>query len=135
VNVSEERKLEADKIQMDYFKQMGTFSLAGAVLIVTLFGAFGRQGGPNTLLIASTVGSVLMFSASLCACAGGLYAIAEDWGMRGPWGGVMRFSRPELRGAFINSLRLGVGIAFFTGAVGFFIAAVGIIAAISGTAH
>jgi hypothetical protein len=34
--VPEERKLEADKLQMEYFKQIGTFSLAGAVAIANL---------------------------------------------------------------------------------------------------
>jgi hypothetical protein len=128
VTDQEERKLEADRIQMEFFKQIGTFSLAGAVLVVTLFGAFGSQNGPNFLLIAASVGSVFQFSASLCACAIGLWSVAEDWGMRSPWSDVVRFSRPRRQGAFINTLRFTAGVTFIAGAVGFFVAAVGIIA-------
>jgi hypothetical protein len=108
---------EADKITMDFFKQVGTYSLAGAVLLATLFSAFGE---PNNLLVTAVVGGVLLFSVSLCLCVGGMLAVAEKWG---PSEGARIM---PTRDKTITLLRFTAAQTFLGGAVSFFIAIVGL---------
>lgn len=123
-------KQEADKFQMEFFKQMGTFSLAGTVLMAALYGAFAERA--TFLVSLAAAGTLLSFTVSLVAAVLGMYVLAQEWGAK-------KVAAPFYLRVYtdadkaVDQLRAWATYAFLNGTVGFFLVVVGITVAFRGT--
>ncbi len=126
---SGERSLEGSKVQTEYFKQIGTYALAGAVLVATLYGAF-RVDHLNAFLATALIGTVAFFSVTLVASILGIYTVAELWGNGDGVGNVFLITRRSTPEGLVVWMRVVTVGSFIGGAIGFCFALVGIVVAI-----
>lgn len=99
---------------MDYFKQMGTYALAGSVLTVALYGAFEDDTQPIYILVYTVVVCLASFSLCLVGSALGMFALVEE-----PPGNADRF---------VRSMRRSCVFWFIIGALGLLVGGYAVVA-------